>query len=303
MTTANKIGVGLVGVGSWAQYGHIPALRLLPEYKLVALSSRSADRAAHLANQLSIPHYFTNVADLVSHHEVDLVVVLPPAPEHASVVKAAFKAGKDVFCEWPLTTSTSDSLELLALAQASASRHVVGLQRTVGPSARYLHDLIADGAVGQLRSIRMHLSVPSFGPVRPPGLAWTLDASNFSHVLSIYGGHFMDMLFAAVGYPRSLNAFVRTQFPELTLSASGESVPNATPDGVVVQGVLTNGALFQIQIEGGKRHGSGLQIDITGFEGDLRISNGKAFTTRRDNLIEGVNTGRLPANPIVAAGL
>jgi predicted dehydrogenase len=98
----------------------------------------------------------------------------------------------------------------------------------------------------------------------------------------------MDMLFAAVGYPRSLNAFVRTQFPELTLSASGESVPNATPDGVVVQGVLTNGALFQIQIEGGKRHGSGLQIDITGFEGDLRISNGKAFTTRRDNLIEGV---------------
>jgi predicted dehydrogenase len=136
----------------------------------------------------------------------------------------------------------------------------------------------------------MHVSVPSFGPIRPPGLAWTVDASNFSNVLSIYGGHFMHMLFAAVGYPASLNAIIRTQFSELTLSATGKSIPNATPDEMVVHGVLTNNAVFQIQIEGGKQHGSHLQIDITGFDGNLKISNDKAFSTQQDNILEGATT-------------
>jgi predicted dehydrogenase len=50
---------------------------------------------------------------------------------------------------------------------------------------------------------------------------------------------------------------------------------------------LNNGALFELQIEGGKLHQSGLQIDITGTNGDLRITNTKAFGTKKDNLIEG----------------
>jgi predicted dehydrogenase len=174
------------------------------------------------------------------------------------------------------------------MVQSSGSRHVVGLQRTAGASSRYLRDLIARGELGTLRSVRMQVSVPSFGPVRPPGLAWTLPAENFSHVLSIYGGHFMHMLFSAVGFPQTLNAVVQTQFPKLTLSSTGESRQNETPDGIVIQGVLdTGGALFQIQIEGGKTHGSGLRIDLTGSGGDLIVRNDRAFTAIRDNAFEG----------------
>jgi predicted dehydrogenase len=288
MTKTKAIGVGLVGVGNWGRYGHIPALRLLPEYEIVAVSSRSAERAAQIAAEHAIPHYFANMLDLVIHPEVDLVVVLPPAPEHAAVVNVACEAGKDVYCEWPLTTKTSDSEALLALVQSTGTRHVVGLQRTVGASSRYLRDLLASGEIGKLRSVRMQVSVPSFEPVRPPGLAWTLAADNFSHVSSIYGGHFMHMLFSAVGFPQTLTAVVRTQFPELTLSATGESFSNETPDGIVVQGVIENdGALFQIQIEGGKAHGSGLQINLTGFDGDLIIRNDQAFATKKDNNLEG----------------
>jgi predicted dehydrogenase len=281
------IGVGLVGVGNWARYGHIPALRLLPEYEIVAVSSRSNERAAQVAAEYAIPHHFGNTLDLVTHPEVDLVVVLPPAPEHAAVVKAACEARKDVFCEWPLTTGTSDSEALLALVEAAGIRHVVGLQRTVGASSRYLRDLLASGDIGKLRSVRMQVSMPSFGVVRPAGLSSTVAADNFSHVLSIYGGHFMHMLFSAVGPPRTLSAVVRTQFPALTLSATGESRPNETPDGIVIQGELDSGALFQIQIEGGKAHGSGLRIDLTGFGGDLLVRNDRAFQAKRSNVLEG----------------
>jgi predicted dehydrogenase len=281
------IGVGLVGVGSWGKYGHIPALRLLPEYKIVAVSSRSSSKAQEIANKFGIDHAVDSVEALARLSGVDLVVVLPPAPEHALAVKAAISAGKDVYCEWPLTTSTSDSEELLSLARAADVRHVVGLQRTLGASAQYLRDLLADGYVGRLRSVRMHVSMASFGPTRSAGLEWTVDQKNFSHVLSIYGGHFMDMLFHVVGEPSSLSSIVATQFPELTLSRTGQSFPNETPDCVLVIGTLKNGALFEVQIEGGKLHQSGLQIDITGTSGDLRITNTRSFGTKQDNLIEG----------------
>ena len=287
MSNKKTIGVGLVGVGNWGMYGHIPALRLLPEYKIVAVSSRSRSRAQETSNAFGIEHAVDNVDELAHLSDVDLVVVLPPAPDHALAVKAAISAGKDIYCEWPLTTSTSDSEELLSIARNAGVRHVVGLQRTLGASTQYLRDLLAEGYAGRLRSVRMHVSMASFGPTRSAGLEWTVDKRNFSHVLSIYGGHFMDMLFHVVGEPSTVSSIVATQFPELTLSRTGQSFPNETPDCVIAIGTLKNGALFEVQIEGGKRHQSGLQIDITGTSGDLRVTNTKSFGTKQDNLIAG----------------
>lgn len=286
MAGRSIIRVGLVGVGNWARYGHIPALKLLPEYEIVAVSSRSLEKARDIAKTFNIPHAYGEAQQLVEDAEVDLVVVLPPAPDHAAIVKAAIVAGKDVYCEWPLTTSTKDSEELLRLAEQNAVRHFVGLQRTVGASSLHLHHLLYEGYVGRLRSVRMQVNMAGFGPVRSASLDWTIPAENFSHVLSIYGGHFMDMLFHAVGQPSSITAVVRTQFPELT-NSNGESSRNETPDGVMVMGTLENGAMFQIQIEGGKCNQTGLQIDITGTNGDLQITNERSFVTKHHDMIRG----------------
>ncbi len=65
----------------------------------------------------------------------------------------------------------------------------------------YTRDLVKQGYVGKIRSARMSVSVDGFQATRPGRIAWTFDASNFSHVLSIYAGHFMDMLFQSVGFP------------------------------------------------------------------------------------------------------
>jgi len=42
--SAAKIRVGILGVGNWARYGHIPALRLLPQYEIVAVSFDDASK-------------------------------------------------------------------------------------------------------------------------------------------------------------------------------------------------------------------------------------------------------------------
>jgi predicted dehydrogenase len=282
----SKIRVGLVGVGNWGRYGHIPALKLLPEYEIVAVASRSMDTASKLAAQFEIPHAFDDYKKLVKDADVDLVVVLPPAPQHADIVKAAITNGKDVYCEWPLTNNTKDSEKLLRLAEQAGVKHFVGLQRTVGASSLLLSDLLTTQYAGALRSVRMHVSMSGFGPVRSASLDWTLPAINFSNVLSIYGGHFMDMLFHAVGQPIALSAIVKTQFPDLSIG-SGPKVPNENADAVMVMGTLQNGALFQVHIEGGKLNQKGLQIEITGTGGDLEVSNDRSFVTKQHDLVRG----------------
>jgi predicted dehydrogenase len=78
--SAAKIRVGIVGVGNWARYGHIPALRLLPEYEIVAVSSRREETASAIAREFFIPHVFDDASKLVNHPDVDLVAVLPLRP-------------------------------------------------------------------------------------------------------------------------------------------------------------------------------------------------------------------------------
>jgi len=285
----DKIRVGIIGVGGWAKYGHIPALQTLKEFDVIALSSRKQETAEKTAARFNIPHAFGNEQALIDHPDVDLVAVVAPAPEHARLVKATIAAGKDVYSEWPLTTSTADSEELLSLAEAKAVRHIVGLQRRMGPSARYTRDLVKQRYVGTIRGVHMMVSTDAFVPTMPGRYEWAFHASNFSHVLSIYAAHFGDMLFRSVGFPKKLTAVIETQFPFFTVLETGEQIPNTNPNEVMVIGTLEGGGLFSIQVEGAQEHRTGLQIDISGTEGVLRITNPLAFQNKNDNAIEGMS--------------
>jgi predicted dehydrogenase len=184
------------------------------------------------------------------------------------------------------------------LAEAKGVRHIVGLQRRHGPSARYTRDLVEQGYVGKIRSARMTVSVDAFQPTMPGRYAWAFPASNFSHVLSIYGGHFMDVLFRSVGFPKKLTAVVETQFPFFTVEETGQKIPTTSPNEVMVIGTLEDGGLFAVQIEGGQRHRTGLQIDITGTDGVLRITDQLAFENKDDNSVEGVNGAGSSLRPL-----
>ncbi|MCW8101739.1 Gfo/Idh/MocA family protein [Streptomyces tauricus] len=284
------IRVGIIGAGGWTTYGHLPALGTLPEFDVVAVAARSEESAKKAAGKFDIPRAYADAYELIKDPGVDLVAVLTPTSQRVPLVKAAIEAGKDVYSEWPLTTRTPDSEELLALAEAKGVRHIVGLQRRQGPAARYARDLVARGYVGDVRAARISVGVDAFGPVMPEKVAWTFDVDAFTHVLSIYGGHFLDVLFQIVGPPKNLTAVVETQFPELTVAETGKTVTSAKPDQVMAIGTLENGGLFSVQLEGGQKFPTGLQIDITGTEGVLRITNDRAFQNTEDNTLHGVNT-------------
>jgi predicted dehydrogenase len=297
--TDQKICVGIIGVGGWAKYGHLPALQTLDRIEVVAVSSRTIEKAEQLAAEHDIAHAFDDYEQLVAHPDVDLVVVPAPAPEHAKLVKAAVAAGKDVYSEWPLTTNTADSEELLALAEAAGVRHVVGLQRRFAPSARYTADLIAQGHIGEIRGVTMSVGVDAFGAELPSRVAWVLDPAAFVNLLPVYLGHFGDLLFTAVGPPSRLTAVTENQFPTVTLTDTGEKVPYPVPTEVMIVGTLARGGLFSIQLEGGQGHRkTGLQIVITGTLGALRISNPRGFENEHDNTLEDMTGDATSFSPL-----
>ncbi|GAA4263295.1 Gfo/Idh/MocA family oxidoreductase [Dactylosporangium darangshiense] len=210
-------------------------------------------------------------------------------------MRAAIAAGKDVYSEWPLTTSTEKAEALARLAHDAGVRHVVGLQRRLAPHNRYLRDLLADGYVGALRSVRMHVSMNYFQARLSQALRWTVPPENFSSVIAIYGGHFLDMIFSAVGWPRTFSALMVNQFNEITIAETGEVLRTTNPDQLVATGTIEGGAVFSVHIEGGKRNNSGVQIDITGDQGDLRITNVSAFgDIGEDYVIEGAHGDDIP---------
>jgi hypothetical protein len=65
-------------VGNWGRYGHLPALKLLPEYEVVAVSSRRMDSAIEIAGQFGAPHAFDDPTHLVGHPDVEMVNARSP---------------------------------------------------------------------------------------------------------------------------------------------------------------------------------------------------------------------------------
>jgi predicted dehydrogenase len=153
---------------------------------------------------------------------------------------------------------------------------------------------MAQDYIGELRSVRMHISVEYFQRERPASLYYTVPEANFSSLLSIYGGHFLDALFSTmVGFPQSLSALTINQFKEVTLVETGEKLPHSSPDQVVLAGTFPNGAALTVHLEAGKRNNYGVQLDITGSKGDLKVSNTTSFGDAF-NVIEGARGDAKP---------
>src|SRR5258708_26647810 len=107
-----------------------------PNYEIVAVASRREEYGKQLANEFGIPHVFREPAELIGHPNVTLVVVLPPAPQHAALVRAATAAGKDVYCQWLLTPQVWDTEDLLARAPKARARHARVPQLPRAPATR-----------------------------------------------------------------------------------------------------------------------------------------------------------------------
>jgi predicted dehydrogenase len=272
---SSRIGVGIIGVEpgrSWSAVAHVPALRALPQYEIVALSTRRQESADAAARMYGVAQAFDDHRALVSHTGVDLVVVAVKVPHHLELVTAALEGGKSVYCEWPLGNGLDEAVRMAELAKRQGVRAVVGLQARAAPVINYVRDLIAQNYVGEVLSTTLVGAGMHWGELVDGPNAYTLDRKNGATLLTIPFGHTVDALCYALGEFTEVTALTATRRTSSTLATSRERVPMTTEDQVVVAGRLEGGAVASIHYRGGTTRGTGLLWEINGTQGDLQVT-------------------------------
>jgi predicted dehydrogenase len=273
--SSERIGVGIIGVEpdrSWSAVAHIPALKALPQYEIVALSTTRQESAAAAARRYEVAHAFDDHRALVSHPEVDLVVVTVKVPHHLELVTAAIEAGKSVYCEWPLGNGLDEAVRMADLARRRHVHTTVGLQARFAPTVSYIRDLIAEDYVGEVLSTTLVGSGMNWGAFVERPDAYTLDRSNGATLLSIPLGHTIDALCYVLGEFTEASALLASRRSTSTMVGSGETVPMSAEDQIVAGGRLEGGAVVSVHYRGGMTRGTGLLWEINGTKGDLQIT-------------------------------
>ena len=280
--SGKTIGVGIVGASAtrgWASVAHIPALQALDAYDIRAVSTTRLDSAIASADRLGIELAFDTHRSLVSHPEVDLVVVAVKVPGHKQIVGDALAAGKMVYCEWPLGRNLSDAEEMAELARDRQLRTVAGLQGALHPPIRFLGDLIRQGTIGVPLSTSIRAHPPEdmwLGRYDPP-FEFMAQADDGATLLSIAVGHALEPLAQVLGEFESLSAVVANQRGDGIRLADRATIPKDAPDEIVVAGRLRTGVIASLHYSAGQTSGQPMVWEIQGTEGSLRIETATGY--------------------------
>jgi predicted dehydrogenase len=87
---------------------------------------------------------------ILDQKDVDIAVVATPDHWHAKMTIDAFEAGKDVYCEKPMTKSIAEAIAVVDAAQKHNKVMTVGVQSMADPTWREAHEYIAAGKIGHV---------------------------------------------------------------------------------------------------------------------------------------------------------
>jgi predicted dehydrogenase len=274
MTQNHLVRVGLIGAGGrWGPRAHVPALQGLAETELFAVCTAHAETAQAAASKFGVECAYGSDQAMNAKPQVDAVSVAVRVPAHYALCKNAIEAGKHVFCEWPLGANTKEAEELAALARKNNVRTMVGLQRRASPAYLYMRELIQQSYVGQVLSVNMML-MNSGVLTRTSDRTWQRDATLGANSLTITFAHVFDAMCMVVGELTELSAIVSTQVPQWFESDTKKYVDVTSPDNILVQGRLENGAVVNAYCGVHPYHGSGHRFEIYGREGTLMMIGG-----------------------------
>jgi predicted dehydrogenase len=116
---------------------------------VVAVASRSGDRARAFAERFGIERAYGNYEDLAADDGVDVVYIGTPHSRHAADSLLYIRAGKHVLCEKPFTLNAEQAREVVAAAREHQRFVMEAMWTRFLPSYRVLSDVLAEGRIGE----------------------------------------------------------------------------------------------------------------------------------------------------------
>ena len=177
----DKVKWGILGVANIAVKKVIPAMQLGQWCDITAIASRDLSKAQNAASQLGIPRAYGSYEELIA--DPDIEAIYNPLPNNLHVdwtIKAA-QAGKHVLCEKPISMTVAEALPLLRVQKETGVKIEEAFMVRTNPQWVSTLKMIADGQIGDVRSVAGHFSYNNQDP------------KNIRNIRETGGGGLMDI--------------------------------------------------------------------------------------------------------------
>jgi predicted dehydrogenase len=239
---------------------------------------------------------YNDFRDLLARKDVDVVCVATPDHWHAVITIAALKAGKDVYCEKPLTHNIHEAVAVMRAVQTNARILQTGSMQRSMSEFRVACELVRNGVIGKIERVGCSFGVPPVPcdlPEEPmePGLDWDLwlgpaPKRPYNSVLSPRG--------IPKDYPdwRKYLEFGGGRVADwgahhLDIAQWGLDMDESGPVQVLPPAKPTDTAGATLVYANGitVKHENGFGVDFQGTEGRVRVNRGKFIFEREGKVI------------------
>jgi predicted dehydrogenase len=148
----------------------------------VAVASRDLARAEEFAARHGIGRAHGSYRAIIEDPDVDVLYLATPHPIHSAIALAAIDAGKALLVEKAFTATVAGAVEVIERARSAGIFVMEAMWTRFQPAVVAVRELIAEGAVGDVRSVQADLGI-----LRP----W--DPSDRLFSLELGGGAVLDL--------------------------------------------------------------------------------------------------------------
>ncbi len=143
--------IGVVGVGWWATFNHLPTLAGSSDARAVALCDRDPERLRIARDRFGIDALYTDAGAMLAAERLDGVIVSTPHHAHAEPAIAALRAGAHVLVEKPMATRVEDARAIAAAAREAGRQVMVPTAYSFTGFTQSAADWVRNGRIGEVR--------------------------------------------------------------------------------------------------------------------------------------------------------
>ncbi len=172
---SNRIQVGQIGCGRIARDHDMPGTMQYDTAQLVAVcdvdqnrlkdGKKLVDKYYQNKGKKADTKMFDNYQDLIAHKDIDAVLISTPDHWHAQPAIEAALAKKHVYLQKPTSLTVEEGRLLSDIVQKQKITLQVGTQQRSSPQFRYAAELVRNGRIGELHTVKVGLPGDPSGPV------------------------------------------------------------------------------------------------------------------------------------------
>lgn len=151
---AAKVRWGSLGCARVFERRMVPGFRAAENAELVAVASRSREKADATAARYEIPRAYDSYEALLADPEIEAVYIPLPNDLHAEWTIKALDAGKHVLCDKPAALSYADAVTMRYHAHKAGRRLMEGFMWRHHPQHARVAEILASGEIGSLVHFR-----------------------------------------------------------------------------------------------------------------------------------------------------